>query len=125
MRSRPLSRIAAVAIVLGGTAVGTAVATAVTAPSAFALAPGCSGSDMLFYESGVLGPPAEVYGQSYYWWNGCTFHLNNSVTISEYVNGTWVEVAAGQGQAVYQCGDVSNLYKVVEVGSGTTEFDCG
>ncbi len=119
MRSRILTRIAAVAIILGSTAVGTAM----TAPSAFAIPPDCTGSAILYSNYGALTSPPEAYAQEYYYWAGCTYTLPLPVSISKYVSGTWEEVASGEGVVTYDCTGGTALYATNIKGS--SDFDCG
>lgn len=121
MRSHLLTRIATVAVVLGGAAGGMAA----TAPSAFAIPPGCTGSAMHFTSYGALTSPPEAYAQSYYYWNGCTYELQQPVSISKYVTGVgWEQVATGNGVATYSCTGGPALYTTSVTPSGH-DFSCG
>ena len=121
MRSHLLTRIAAVAVVLGGVAGGMAA----TAPSASALPPGCLGSAMRFSDYGVLPSPLEVYAQGYWYWNGCSYELPFNLSISKYVTGVgWEKVATGSGAVTYSCTGGPALY-TTDVTPAGDDFSCG
>jgi hypothetical protein len=121
LRSQLLTRIATVAVVLGGVTAGTAV----TAPSAFAIPPGCEGTAKLFTNYGVLTSPVEVYAQGYWYWTGCSDTLSYNLTISKYVTGVgWERVASGTDLATYPCTGGTAEYTTNVTPAGD-DFDCG